>query len=524
VGSTDDRYATDIHWVGGCLSKDNFDWSATMLAHQDLPPDPAIVGGRWRAMWEQRREANRPWILTWLSHQRRDAYWRQGSVCEDFSRIQVPVYAVSGWADNYSEAVPRLLAGLSVPRLGLVGPWAHSYPYDAAVGPSIGWLQEVVRWCDHWMRGRDTGMLDGPMYRVWMQEAVPPATCYAERPGRWVAEHEWPSPRIEARSLPLAADGRLGGEAAGGRAVCSPLWVGLAAGEVGRYGGDAEWPTDQREDDGGSLVWLSEPLAERLEILGAPLVRLRFSSDRPQALVAARLNEVWPDGRSTRVGIGLLNLTHRDGHEHATALEPGRACEAVVEMDDIAHAFAPGNRIAVALSTTYWPIAWPSPALATLTVDCPASALVLPVRPPRAEDDALEPFGPAQEAQDTPVVWHPVERSHPRRVTRDLLSGRMVVDFPRWTARKEMPDIAQTHATEGFARYAITDGDPLSATCETGYRVEIARPDATIRHESRGRLTCDATHFRVEAEVVLSEDGREVFRRAWDERIPRDMV
>ncbi|MCZ8088864.1 MAG: CocE/NonD family hydrolase, partial [Rhodobacteraceae bacterium] len=32
VGSTDDRYATDIHWVGGCLSKDNFDWSSTMFA------------------------------------------------------------------------------------------------------------------------------------------------------------------------------------------------------------------------------------------------------------------------------------------------------------------------------------------------------------------------------------------------------------------------------------------------------------------------------------------------------------
>ena len=58
---------------------------------------------------------NEPWILTWLAHQRRDDYWKQGSVCEDFSKIRIPVYAVSGWADNYSEAVPRLLAGLDVP-------------------------------------------------------------------------------------------------------------------------------------------------------------------------------------------------------------------------------------------------------------------------------------------------------------------------------------------------------------------------------------------------------------------------
>lgn len=100
----------------------------------------------------------------------------------------------------------------------------------------------------------------------------------------------------------------------------------------------------------------------------------------------------------------------------------------------------------------------------------------------------------------------------------------MVVDFPRWTYRKEMPDIGQVHASEGHARYVVTDGDPLSARCETCYRVEVARPDATFAHESHGTLSCDATHFRVEAEVVLLEDGQEVFRRAWDERIPRDMA
>ena len=81
---------------------------------------------------------NAPWILTWLRHQRRDAFWKQGSVCEDFSKIKIPVYAVNGWADNYSESIPRLLAGLPGVRKGLIGPWAHSYPHDATVKPEIG--------------------------------------------------------------------------------------------------------------------------------------------------------------------------------------------------------------------------------------------------------------------------------------------------------------------------------------------------------------------------------------------------
>ena len=102
----------------------------------------------------------------------------------------------SGWADNYSESIPRLLAALKGPRLGLIGPWAHSYPFDATVAPAIGWLQEAIRWFDHWLKNNDTGIMKEPMYRVWMQDSVPPKTAYRERPGRWVGETQWPSPRI----------------------------------------------------------------------------------------------------------------------------------------------------------------------------------------------------------------------------------------------------------------------------------------------------------------------------------------
>ncbi len=526
VGSTDDRYATDVHYVGGCLSKDNFDWSATMLAHNDLPPDPEIVGPKWREMWQARMRHNSPWILHWLAYQRRDGYWQHGSVCEEFSAITIPVFAVSGWADNYSESVPRLLAGLSGPRRGLIGPWAHSFPHDVAVEPAIGWLQEVKRWCDHWMKGVPGGVMDDPMYRVWMQDSVPPSTCYLDRKGRWVAEAEWPSPRIEHRALHLNAGGRLGAEASESAdvAICSPLWVGLASGEVGRYGEDAEWPTDQREDAGGSLVFLSDPLPERTEILGAPQLHLRFSCDRPLALVAVRLNDVMPDGRSTRVTLGCLNLTHWDGHGDPRALEPGQVYEAIIDLDDVAHAFPAGHRIAVALSTTYWPVAWPSPELATLTVRTGDTWLDLPVRPIDPADASLRVFDPPEMAAPTPMVDLPAEQTTRRTVTRDLLSGQMTVDFPRWTYAHEMPDIGQTVTSDAFARYRITDGDPLSATCETGANVVIHRRDGAFGHHSTGRLTCDATHFRVETTLRVTENGTTLFERQWDERIPRDHV
>ena len=131
---------------------------------------------------------------------------------------------------------------------------------------------------------------------------------------------------------------------------------------------------------------------------------------------------------------------------------------------------------------------------------------------------------PPVQAPETPVIYHPAKSSYRRKVTRDLLSGLMTVDFPRWTYKKEMPDIGQTQISEGFARYEITDGDPLSAKAMTDYRVEMARKDTTIMHHSRGLLTCDAKNFIVEMDLEIQENGVRIFERKWHERIKRDMV
>ncbi len=533
LGSTDDRYATDVHYIGGCLSKDNVDWSATMMAQNDLPPDPAIVGPAWRQMWLDRCAANQPWSHIWMAHQRRDAYWQQGSICQDFSRVKIPVYAVSGWADNYSEAVPRLIANLTGPRLGLIGPWAHSFPHDVTVGPAIGWLQECLRWLDHWLKQRDTGIMQEPLLRVWMQDSAPPQTCYRARGGHWVGEAAWPSPRITDTVFALGSAGRLSvaplpvwegrGEGAATVSINSPLWVGLAAGEIGRYGDDADWPGDQREDDAGSLTFTTEPLAEPVEIMGAAHLHLTFTSDKPNALVAVRLNDVAPDGASTRVTLGLLNLTHRDSHEHPEALTPGTRYTTTIELDDIAHHFPAGHRIAVSLSTSYWPIAWPSPERATLTIALDHSHLTLPIRPPSPEDATLRAFDPPEQAMNTPTIWHSTPGT-PRRVTRDLLSGRMQVDFPRWTYACQMTDIATTVTSSGYARFIITDGDPSSAETICEYTVTLHRPEVTAGHHSQTRMTCDATQFHLTTELQVTEDGVEIFRRDWQQSFARDHV
>ncbi|MCP4981936.1 MAG: CocE/NonD family hydrolase, partial [Gammaproteobacteria bacterium] len=195
IASTDDRYADDIHHMGGCLLNDNAAWNAAMFSINTTPPDPAVHGDDWRDIWCQRLRGSGFWLEDWMQHLTRDEFYQHGSVCQNYADIEAAVYAVGGWADGYSNAVFRLLAGLDAPCKGLVGPWAHKYPHFAEPGPAIGFLQECLRWWDYWLKDKDTGIMDEPQLRCWMEDPVPPSTYYPERPGRWVAENSWPSPR-----------------------------------------------------------------------------------------------------------------------------------------------------------------------------------------------------------------------------------------------------------------------------------------------------------------------------------------
>ncbi|MEX2644272.1 MAG: CocE/NonD family hydrolase [Acetobacterales bacterium] len=526
--STDDRYADDAHYMGGCLLDENMQWGSILMLYQSLPPDPAIVGEKWREMWRRRLEALQPFPAVWMRHPWRDDFWKHGSVCEDYGAIDIPVYAIGGWADGYSNAVPRLLASLKAPAKGLIGPWAHAFPHDALPGPSIGFLQEAVRWWDHWLRGNDTGLMDEPVLRVWMQESVPPQPQYEVWPGRWVAEAGWPSARIQRRTLYLNA-GHLAEapEHEVALSFSSPQTVGVRAGVWCAFGADGEMPRDQRPDDGGSLVFDSDPLHSRTEILGAPFVTLDLAADRPVAMICVRLCDVAPDGSSLRVSYGLLNLTHRNGHEAPEPLVPGRPYRVRLALNDIAHAFPAGHRIRVSLSTVYWTIAWPSPEPAVLTVWTGGSTLDLPVRPPRPEDDAIRPFEPPEAAPGSThrKLSHVALR---RRLEIDLTTNEMVYTLQGG----EFGDAAVAHIEEidldiGYTisqRFRIVETDPLSARSEYWQTALLRRGGWSVSIECRTRLTSTGDMLEFSGEL-LAREGEDTFVwREWKESIPRRLL
>ena len=530
VCATDDRYADDVHHMGGCLLGDNVSWASVMFAYNTLPPDPELVGERWREMWFERLRGSGLWLEKWLRRQRRDAYWRHGSVNEDYSAIRCPVYSVSGWTDGYSNAVFRLMRNLQCPRKGLIGPWSHMYPHLGVPGPAIGFVQELLRWWDYWLKGRDTGIMNEPMLRVWMQDSVPPTTHYAERPGRWVAEASWPGSHIQERAYRFSRY-QLVDEKEEPKpfhhTVQSPLTVGLFAGKWCAYGAGPDLAHDQREEDGGALVFQSEPLADGLEIMGAPIVDLEVSTERPVAMVAVRLSDVGPDDAATRVTYGLLNLTHRYGNEEPRPLQPGKHYSVRVELNGIAHAFPRGHRLRVSISTSYWPLAWPPPEPVRLNVFTENCRLILPERPPQPGDQNLVPFEEPKASAPAPVSTRIAPRNN-WLVHRDLAADRSTLEVidDRGCARFAEHGLEVRSRAE--ERYSSTADDFRTPRAEVIWKRSLARGDWRVRTVTRTVLTSTAgdflLHATLDAYEMTSEGEKRVCSLNWDETIPRLLV
>jgi uncharacterized protein len=527
VCSTDDRYADDVHYMGGCLLIDNLSWASQMFARNTLPPDPRWRGEAWRELWMERLDKSGLWLRTWLEHQARDDYWRHGSICEDYARVRVPVYAVSGWADGYCRSVLRLMEHLPGPRKGMVGPWAHKYPHVGAPGPAIGFLQETLRWWDHWLKGRATGMMDEPMLRLFMQDPAPPRAHYPARAGRWVAEPSWPSPNVTRTAFALGSDGRLA--ARGGRhpgavlTLRSPLETGMAAGKWCSYAHPGDQPVDQRSDDAGSLVFDTAALADPLEIAGDPALELAFSVDRPVAQVAVRLVGLAPDDTATRVTYGVLNLTHRDSHASPEPLQPGRTYRARVAMKPVAQRFGAGDRLRLAVSTNYFPLVWPAPVPATLTLYPGDCTLDLPIRTPAPEDAELADLG-APEAGAQPEIEEIDPPELGWKVVHDHAAGTVTAEIGDGAGTYRLIDDDITITKKGRERYSLRREEPRSVAGHVTWEFGLHRAGWSTRSLTETTLTSDPGAFRIEARLTAWEAEEKVFERHWDVRIPRRLV
>lgn len=514
IYATDWRYNDDVHYGGGALRGIDFlDYPLNMVAMNALPPVPSLAGPDWRERWLERVARTEPWVLRWLEEQNDGPYWQHGSLRPDYDTIEAATMIVAGHADGYHNMAFRAFEALRCPKRLLFGPWSHMSPLTSLPGPRIDHVPEMIRWWDRWLKGIDNGVDRESPIVVFVCRSTRPEPDLDSYRGEWRLEPAWPPERLreETRALSSATVQGRGDapedalEVRGDVGPTSSIWCAADL----PFGP----PWDQRADEAFSLTYDWGPLEEELEILGHPRMDVAVASSAPVAFISAKLCDVFPDGTSSLVTRGILNLTHRGSHTEPEPLEPGTPYRATVELDATSWVFEAGHGLRLDLAGADFPSSWPPPFPGTLTVEPTTSRLVLPVVRGPSPDPAVPAFGPGEPVavlKDDLPVW---------RIEEDVLGRerRVVIDHGY---ERCLPDGTRMTSRYGGA-VGVSTTDPGRAWARGGTTFELTWPETTVRAESRGTLQSRADRYELELELDVFEHEERVATRRWERTFPR---
>jgi putative CocE/NonD family hydrolase len=525
VDATDDLYQDDVHFMDGGLHVDSWEMSMDLANAMPGAPDYVID----EAYFAQRFDT-RPWMFTYKRQQRDGPFWDRTALKTRYGSIRIPVFVIGGWYDGYRDSVPRMLQHLRAPVKAIVGAWHHTWPHEPYPRPGIEWRHEAVRWFDHWLKGRNTGIMDEPRFAVYVRRWHPPGPRLEQAPGEWRWEEGWPIARIRDQVLRLRPNHtleRVESDTADSSAGEHHLRYLPATGIEG--GGPVMWwgdvAPDQRPADAFSLVYDSAPLAADVEILGLPRAILKVSADAPLAHWFARLSDVAPDGTVTLVTGAGFNAAHRESARDPKPIEPGRPFTLDIEMHFTSWVFPEGHRIRLAVSNALWPMIWPTPYPMTTTLHLggpEGTRLELPVVPP---SERPRPEFPPPEA-DEPLAGFGtldagtvsgygeitrIERDPQRGVTRVIATNAGGTRYPWGTE----------HTTESITHEA-RDERPAEASVVGEYSTTVGLPGRTLRWEAQAGFRSDRDSFFLTYVRRLLRDGVLIREKSWTETIPRD--
>ncbi|MBN2408134.1 MAG: CocE/NonD family hydrolase [Candidatus Aminicenantes bacterium] len=511
--ATDDLYHDDIHYIDGVFHVD--EWAFWFDHSKAIPQSPHYLldEGYFRDRFE-----SYPGLLTYLKQQRDGDFWRKNSLRRQYDKIQVPCYLIGGLLDGYRDSIPRMLENMIVPIKAELGPYNHSWPDDGVPGPNYEWRREAVRWWDHWLKDRDTGVLEDPRLALFLRDSHPPDPGLDMTPGTWI-HTEWPIPGTGWKKFYPAEDHRLlaapgkSGEVSlayvPGYGINSGLWWGEPTG-------------DMRPDDAGSLVFDSPVLEKDFVIAGLPRVRLRVAADVPLAHWAVRLEDVLPDGRVSLVAGGLINGAQRQSRLHPEYLEPGKSYDLEFDLHFTTWTYRAGHRVRLAVTNSLFPMIWPTPypMMTTLTIGIEETQIALPVIPPGPYEkpgfQAPEPRESVPDAQDFGSDYWPQGTYEQRR---DLVRGTTTVEW-RGQGSYEVKGVRYSFTELNI--YETNDRDPARSRFlgEANDRIEL--PGRKIFLLTNGEIVSDEKNFHLTFTRRIYENDILLRTREWKETVPRD--
>jgi len=520
-GVSEDGWRTDIHNLGGALYAARVDWAGVMLGLNALPPDPREFGEGWKDQWLARLAANRPWIEPWLAHPARDAYWADKAFSlEGADAPELPLLLYAGWADKYATSVLRIAADWRGPVHTLIGPWEHSIPDLARRRPRIDFLGEALRWCDHWLKGIESGVLEEAPLRVWLGE---PDEQGLTGTGRWAASN-WPAVNAPTWTLAMGGEGRLGA------AEDHPAWEGHLSLNpsprtppslgADRYE-DAPAPFDLVDAEAvGSSIVLTDPMTDDIEICGVVVLRCQALTDQPGGQLVARLVDVDPQGRTVRMTTGALNLMFRESFEHPTPPPPNAPLDLTIELQAAAWRLKRGHRLGLVLSADGWPNLWPDRAVTRIGILADSLTLVLPL----IDEAGTWPSPVFAEPRKAPraemasLQWIDADRE---ALPPTGLTGAAAYDSR--SAAHYLPATATDYFSAARFELALSE-DGRQATAARVSRTAFQRPDWSIRVDTRLVVVSTPDVFEIRWTVRAKHDGEVVYDHSEKTKVLRSVV
>jgi predicted acyl esterase len=496
-------------------------YAPVMAASNFSPPDPVEVGERWADMWAERLERNVPWGICFIENLLDGPFWRERSLRGRYDAVECAVFVIGGWADWYASPLLRTFSKLEGPKRGLIGPWSHQYPDEGIPGPRIDWLGEALKWFDCWLKGIDNGVIDEPPLTLFVREGAEPATIRMEEPGFFRWEHEWPLARREETAFYLRAGGRLDrqppletSDGAQDTIEHDPR-VGTHAGMHGGGPFGVNWamPLDQRVDEVHSLVYTADPLDESVEVTGVSRAVLHVSSTAPVSILSVKLCDVAPDGTSSLVTRGYLNLGHRESHSSPSPVEPGEPYDVVIELLPCAYRFKAGHRIRLDVATADFMNVWSTPYSCANTVfrteDRP-SHVILPVVPRRES--------PLPQPDLSPSTDPP-----PRR--EDLATPEFSIQHD--IIRETVEACFETSQAPGWINSGgirVSEADPACIVAHGESRRIHRYPGRDIVVNAQCVTSSDEEAFHHTVQVAVTVNDKSYFTKKWMVSVPRELM
>src|SRR5579884_1099740 len=318
-----------------------------------------------------------PYYGDWLSHPDYDAYWKQWSIEENFSKISIPMLQVGGWYDiflagtlrNYMGAKAHGATDAARTQQHLLIEIGGHAGFGRRIGDvdfgthalENGYTDVILDWYDYLFKGIKNEYATDKPVRVFTMGV-----------NEYRQEDDWPPPQAQytkyflhssGKANSLRGDGTLSVTAP--KAESADSYVYNPANPTPTFGGPLccdqkhmePGPRDQRgvENRDDVLIYSTGPLAHDLEVTGPVTATLFVKSSAVDTDFTAKLVDVSPDGFAMDLTEGILRMRYRDSQEHATFMNPGQIYQIAVDLWATSNVFLRGHTLRLEISSSNFP-------------------------------------------------------------------------------------------------------------------------------------------------------------------------